>query len=236
MTRTPLRTVWLTGDLADRFGEKHLIRATSYEDIIKTINANHPSFRKHLIDLTDNNIGLEVAVQEKQLDDPNDLLIPLKQGDVTIGAVPCGDGFFKKIFAAFAILAAVVFLGPMGASGFSSIGAFQSGLAAATGAGGAAGLLSSIAYYGAVNLAAVALSEVLAGGDAVGDSIDQEDYLFKGAEAINWKEGDPIPVLYGELRIPGFKTGINVSNQRILNAPNIPDIYGNISYEAVEAA
>jgi hypothetical protein len=27
-----------------------------------------------------------------------------------------------------------------------------------------------------------------------------------------------------------------VSNQRILNAPNIPDIYGNISYEAVEAA
>lgn len=235
MIRTPLRTVWLTGDLADRFGEKHLIRATSYEDIIKTINANHPNFRKHLIDLAENNIGLEVAVQEKQLDDPNEYLIPLKQGDVTIGAVPCGDGFIKKLVTAFAILAAVVFLGPAGAAGFTSLSAFQGGLAAATGASGVAGILSSVAYYGAVSLASQALNEVIAGGDALGDSIDQDDYLFKGSGAINWKEGDPIPVLYGELRIPGFQTGINIANQRKLNAPNVPDIHGNISYDTVEA-
>lgn len=235
MIKTPLRTVWLTGDLGDRFGEKHLIRATSYEDIIKTINANHPNFRRHLIDLAENNIGLEVVVQEKQLDDINDYLIPLKQGDVTIGAVPCGDGPLSSFFKAIAILAAVVFLGPAGAAGFTSLNAFQGGLAAATGASGIAGIISTVAYYGAVSLASQGLNEVLAGGDALGDSVDQDDYLFKGAGPINWKEGDPIPLLYGELRIPGFQTGIDISNQRKLNAPNVPDIYGNLSYDTVEA-
>lgn len=234
MTRTPLRTVWLTGDLADRFGEKHLIRAVSYEDIIKTINANQPSFRQHLINLGENNIGLEVAVQDKEIEDVNELLIPLRQGDVTIVAVPCGEGPLKKLITAFAILAAVVFLGPAGAAGFSSIGAFKTGLTLATTAGGIGGALASIAYVGASSLAYAAVSEVINGGDAMGDSVDQEDYLFKGAQSINWREGDPIPVLYGELRIPGFQTGINISNQRVLNAPNVPDIHGNISYDTIE--
>ena len=70
------------------------------------------------------------------------------------------------------------------------------GLAAATSSWGglmAAGL--------AVNLAMTGIAEMMA-PDPSTDSDQESSYMFNGAEQ-NVIEGDPVPVLYGHLRIPG---------------------------------
>jgi len=73
---------------------------------------------------------------------------------------------------------------------------FGQGLAAATSSWGglmAAGL--------AVNLAMTGVMEMMA-PDPSTDSDQESSYMFNGAEQ-NVIEGDPVPVLYGHLRIPG---------------------------------
>jgi len=88
-------------------------------------------------------------------------------------------------------------LGVAGAMQSGALNAtFGQGLAAATSSWGglmAAGL--------AVNLAMTGVMEMMA-PDPSTDSDQESSYMFNGAEQ-NVIEGDPVPVLYGHLRIPG---------------------------------
>ena len=45
------------------------------------------------------------------------------------------------------------------------------------------------------------------------DDQQEESYIYQGA-AQNIKEGDPVPVLYGELRVPGRTVGFHTRNSR----------------------
>jgi hypothetical protein len=42
------------------------------------------------------------------------------------------------------------------------------------------------------------------------------NYLFNGANT-NHAEGDPVPLLYGELRVPGRRISANIVNGKYIN-------------------
>ena len=75
----------------------------------------------------------------------------------------------------------------------------------------------------AANLALMGIQQVMAPDPAVDKNDGTSNYLFSGG-ASNAKEGDPIPILYGELRVPGRPISIEVV-QGSSTAQNIDNIY-----------
>ena len=70
--------------------------------------------------------------------------------------------------------------------------------------------IEAIGYTLAANLAIQGFSELLA-PDPSGDDQD-ESYLYQGT-GQNIVEGDPVPVVYGKLRVPGRPVSLHVRNQ-----------------------
>ena len=68
----------------------------------------------------------------------------------------------------------------------------------------------------AVNLALTGIAEILAPDPSVDASAPQA-YLFSGSEQ-NIVEGDPVPVLYGQLEIPGRPISFSVINSAAKNS------------------
>jgi len=186
------RNVYLQGDLANRFGDKFTVNTDNYSDIFKCIQVNRPEFIPYLHKCDKEDIGFIVETAGESIDEEG-LLLPLKEGDITISVVPAGSkSGFAKILAAVAIF---VILGPMAGEAFKVL---------ATGAGS----MSTAAAYGVVtglsigvNLALTGIQQLMAPDPAV-DQDAPTNYLFSGGTGTV-VEGDPIPILYGELRVPG---------------------------------
>ena len=64
----------------------------------------------------------------------------------------------------------------------------------------------------AANLALSGLQQIMAPDPAV-DQDAPTNYIFSGG-ANNAREGDPVPILYGELRVPGRPISIEVIQGR----------------------
>jgi hypothetical protein len=76
----------------------------------------------------------------------------------------------------------------------------------------------------AVNLAIAGIQEMMAPDPSV-DKDSPENYAFNGG-AQNIKPGDPVPVLYGELRIPGRPLSMDVNHGRVPGITGLP-VLGN---------
>lgn len=205
-----LRSVYLEGEMGEKFGTGFQISASKVSDVVKCIDCNHPSFRKYLMDCHEQEIGFEVDIAKSKLDYDVELLMNIKEGDVTITPIPAGSkSGGAKIFAAIAILAAVVFTGG-GAAMLA--GEAAKGWAVTTAAGATTASLSMpgmMAVMLAVNVGMMGLSQVMA-PDPATDADQEESYLFNGNQQ-NIVEGDPVPVLYGKLRVPGQPINFEVS-------------------------
>ena len=85
-------------------------------------------------------------------------------------------------------------------------------------AGTEAGSLIGLNTYGlvamnvAVGLAMGGIQQMMM-PDPSTDSGKESSYLFNGNQR-SIAEGDPIPILYGELRVPGRPIGFEILNQR----------------------
>ena len=70
----------------------------------------------------------------------------------------------------------------------------------------------------AVNLALQGIMELMA-PDPATDQDGESSYLFNGS-AQNIIEGDPVPVLYGKLRVPGQPVGFEMAGVNMgVNTP-----------------
>jgi len=215
------RKIYLEGELGEKFGTSFTVHAENMQEIFRCIDANHDGFKKYLIDCHEKNVGFVIDVADKNIQHEPELLLPLKEGDVTVTVVPAGSKGFGKILAAIAVIAVVVAapymagmvtvqtagLGTAAISGTLTTGSFAAAVSAggfmgAVSAGlGAAGMMGTMAMGLATNLAMTGLSEMMA-PDPAKDTDQESSYMFNGAEQ-NVIEGDPVPVLYGNLRIPG---------------------------------
>jgi len=210
-----LRKVYLDGEMAQKFGPEFTIYAKSVGDVFENLSCNFPEMRKYLIDCHENDIGFLCQVGDEGLQEEKELLLSMGEGDVYISPQPAGSkSAIGKILAAVAIVALVAVGGAIIAGGGltalgGGLGALQAGLAYA------ASTWVGLAVLGvAVNLALTGIQQLMAPDPSVDDfNNDREtSYLFRGSEQTIL-EGDPVPVLYGQLRIPARPIGFELRNK-----------------------
>jgi len=208
-----MRKVYLEGEMAERFGSEFTIYAERMSDVFRCLECNFPELRQYLIDCHEKDIGFLCQIGHKGLDDEEELLLSLQEGDVYISPQPAGSkSALGKILAAVAIIALVYFAPQL--------------MLASANLGGAAGSIGmSIAGFTmaatpvligvAVNLALTGIQQMMAPDPSVDTPdtpIAENTYLFSGAEQ-NILEGDPVPIVYGQLRIPGRPIGFEIRNK-----------------------
>lgn len=177
-----IRKVYLEGILGEKYGKEFSMNVDTFGDAFKLLQANFPDFKKFMVTCDEKNIGFTCQHADSFLDDEDQLLTPVSKGDFIIAAQPAGSkSGMGKIFAAIAI--AALFLVP-GAP-----------LLIAPGLG--ANIVTGIA----LNLAITGFQQLMAPDPSV-DEEEPQSYLFNGSQQ-NIQEGDPVPLLYGELRVPG---------------------------------
>ena len=209
--------VYLQGELGARFGNKFTVNTTSYREVFRCINANRPDFLPFLRECEQKEIGFIVERAGEQLEN-EDLLVPVKKGDITVSIAPAGSksGIGKIVFAAVLVF----FILPMiGAGAF--VGPVSPGFAGTVELIGASLTTKSGLAVAALaaNMALVGVQQIMAPDPAV-DNRNPTNYLFNGATE-NAIEGDPMPILYGELRIPGNPISIEFIQGQVRTTNNV---------------
>jgi predicted phage tail protein len=212
------RNVYLQGELGNKFGKEHQIVATHLSDILKCLEVNYPDLRAYLAQSVEEGVQFSLQVTDEFLED-EDVLQPLAIGDVIIAPIPAGSksGGAKLLTAAviFGLLlipggAAAIGIGSNMLAGTSTV---AGALANAGGIYAAAGLA---AMSIATNLALAGISQIMAPDPSV-DAEQEEGYLFSGGAPLTI-EGDPVPVLYGELLIPGQPISVGLKSVSSTNS------------------
>lgn len=205
------RKVYLQGEIAERYGSEFELHVDSFSDTFRLLQANFPDFKKFLVECEERNIGFTLQRGTEFINDEDDLLVPLKDEDLIIATVPAGSkSGMGKIFAALAI--AVLFVIP-GAQGAAMIQLSATG--------------TKIATALAVNLALQGVMQIMAPDPSV-DEDEPQSYMFNGTQQ-NIVEGDPVPLLYGELRVPGRMIGMGT----IVAARGIAGVTGPTTHRQV---
>lgn len=205
------RNVYLEGELAEKFGRKFVVNTDDYSEIFKCIQANRPDFLPFVRQCHEDDIGFILDTEEGSIG-TEDLIVPVSKGDITLSLAPAGaKSGIAKILAAIAIVAVIYFTG-----GFAGLGGGAATTAANAGymvaVGGGLTIPGSMAVLFAANLALAGIQQIMAPDPAV-DQDSPTNYLFSGG-GNNAKEGDPIPLLYGELRVPGRPISVEVIQGR----------------------
>lgn len=223
-----MRKVYLDGEMAQKFGSEFTIKAVSMADVFRCLEGNFPEMREYLIDCHEKDIGFLCQEGSEALQDEEELLLSLGDGDIYISPQPAGSkSGFGKILAAIAIVALVAVGGAFafGAAQATAGGAFGGGIVSGLTQGllyATSTLAGQLAIGLAINLALTGIQQMMAPDPSVDTPDTGEDsYLFRGAEQTTL-EGDPVPVLYGQLRVPGRTIGFEVRNKE--------NTYSSINY------
>jgi predicted phage tail protein len=200
------RSVYLQGELGERFGHKFIVNTDNYADIFKCINANRPGWMPYVRKCHEEDIAFIVETEDGAIDQ-HDLLIPIAKGDVTISLVPAGSKKgIGKILVAIIMIYIILQTGGAGL-GVTTTTVETAGWAVAAGGGLSTTGLMAIGF--AAQLALAGIQQIMAPDPAV-DQDNPSNYLFSGG-ANNAVEGDPIPIMYGELRVPGRPISIDIA-------------------------
>ena len=184
-----MKTLTLEGSLAEKYGAVHVLGKSvkSFKDALNLVAANRPGFKEELTRLARDGVDFIVKTGEKESLDEKEICmnIPAENG-YTLIPVPAGSGAIKEVFK---IIVGVVLI----VVGFVT----QNYWLAAIGVS----LVSS-------GLANLLMPEV---AQDANQTTSEDSYLFRGA-ADNSKEGDPVPLLYGRLRVAGRPISLEVIN------------------------
>lgn len=192
-------SVYLQGELGEKFGNKFIVNTNDYGEIFKCINANRPDFIPYVRKCHEEDISFIIETEDGYIDQ-TDLITPITKGDVTISLAPAGSkSGIAKILAAIVL---IVVLGPMMLGAEGALAA----VAAGTATWGQVAIVAG--FQMGISLAIAGIQQLMAPDPAV-DQDAPTNYLFSGG-ANNSVEGDPIPVLYGELRVPGRPISIDI--------------------------
>lgn len=233
-----LRNVYLEGELGQKFLPHMQLSFTKPAEIFQALDANYPEYKSYMMEQHEKGVGYHIDVAGNELEHDVELLLEMKEGDVIVTPVPAGSKSGPlKILAAVALIvvtagAAAAAAGGIvsgttaaGATGFAAAG--TSGAAALTGtttvgafsSAGAFGaaltaananILGQIAIGFATQLAIAGIQQMMA-PDPSSDGDQEESYLYNGSEQ-NIVSGDPVPILYGRLRVPGQMISFETQN------------------------
>ena len=194
-----MRNVHLEGELANRFGEMITVAANTLQDIFRILHANDPTIRKYLIDCHEKGIDFSCETADKTYLGDEDCILPLESEDIYLAPIPAGSkSAAGKILTAIAIVFVLWYMPWFGTKSGSLVGI--------TGSTG-----GMVALNVAVGLAMAGVQQMMMPDPSIDDERDSS-YLFNGNQR-SITEGDPIPLLYGELRVPGRPIGFELLNQ-----------------------
>ena len=219
------RSIYLEGELALKFGAQHDFYGDSVKDALRLLDANNPELKKYLIDATECDIGFHIEVGGQELDNPLECLLPLREGDIIITPIAAGSkSGGAKILTAIAI-AAILFVAPAGGQ---SLYAYMT----TTATSAVPGVLANMALALATNLAITGIQQLMAPDPSV--DAKEEGYLFNGAEQTI-VEGMPVPLLYGELRVPGYPVSFEMIQgaKRVTSVNQEPTVNGDAWVDSV---
>lgn len=217
-----LRNVYLEGELGEKYISHMQLSFTKPSEIFRALDANFGDVTHYFMKKHEEGIEYHIEVAGNELEHPAELLMDMKEGDVTITPIPAGSKSGPaKLLAAVAL---VVVTAGVGASLLASQ---NLAIQVATGVAGAAtpvtftsALATAYATVGGKIALGVAASLALGGiqqmmaPDPSTDSDQEKSYLFNGAEQ-NIVSGDPVPLLYGRLRVPGQPISFEVSSEGV---------------------
>ena len=178
------RKVYLVGEIEKLFGSEFSMYADNYGEIIRNIDCNRPGFKRYLLECDNRGIGFTINFAGKGVEE-KELLTPIKEGDVTIAAVPAGSKSEMGMILTGIALIALSFVPGMAPWASQML----------------IGIGSSLALQGI---------QAMLAPDPATDAEEEEGYLYTGSEAIV-VEGDPVPVLYGKLRVPGQPVSVAIN-------------------------
>ena len=177
-----LRKLYLEGDMGEKFGKVAEVKAATVREIIQYLDANHDGVKDYLLEKDKQKIAFKIKIADQYVLDERELLLPLDKGDIIITPIPVGA---KGAFKA--ILGAILTV---------------------------VGIVTQNPWLTSLGLSLLSqgIAELMAPDPATDNDEDQkEGYLFQGSEQ-SVPEGNPVPVLYGELRVPGQAVSFNLRN------------------------
>lgn len=210
-----MKRVHLLGNLGEKFGPLWRANCSTVSEALRLIECQCPDFKKYLIDTVEEGTNFSVRTGEELLETGEELYMNITEDDIYITEVPVGSGGWGKILVgALLVIAAVLVvmfpilltgLGPAFAGGVTTAGVTTIGL-------GWAGtmLVTTIASIG-LNLIMAGVNELLMPKPEKGK---QGGAFFSGA--VNTvKQGQPVPVLYGELIVGGAPISVSYTKSKI---------------------
>lgn len=195
-----VRNIRLYGELGKRFGRIHKFAASSTKEAIHALCVLVPGFERFLIHSKDRGIAYACFIGKKNLKQ-EDLQNPVGDEDIRIAPIIAGSkrGGLLQVIAGVALVATAII--PMiGVSIAPTItGTIVGGVTGAGASFGAMGWLgTSLILGGAYQL----LSPQQKGLSSKDGSQNSASYNFNGPVNTS-AEGNPVPLLYGRVRIGG---------------------------------
>ena len=245
--------VKLMGELGEKFGTEWTSQDSSVREILKLIDCQVEGFKEYLMECQNNNVQFSLQNGDDFIEEFEELgLQGIVKDTLIITPVPAGSGKgLGKLIAAALLITAMIFMPQMAGKLFTATAemgsvAAQAGLHAGgtlTGVGtstatftglsasqaAAAGLTISLTPAGmavamlGVNLAFMGLAEMSA-PDA-GKMESDPAFLFNSSNS-NVEQGQPVPVLYGKLKIGGTPISQGFQSGAIREMPNNIDTDG----------
>lgn len=207
-----LQTIRLYGELGARYGRVHHLAVENAAEAVRALSNTFPGFDKHLMDSADRNVGYSVFYGKNNLD-KTQLHDPCGNEDIRIAPMVLGSkngGIFNIILGVILIVV----------GGFVSVASF----------GGAAPLGAAMINvgWGLVIGGVVQLLTPTPKGRSTKEKADNmPSYSFSGA--VNTQaQGNPVPVLYGELIVGSavINASIDAQDQAYIPVTGTPSGWG----------
>tara|TARA_Y100001973_G_C5202020_1_gene338581 strand:+ start:1907 stop:2626 length:720 start_codon:yes stop_codon:yes gene_type:complete len=204
-----VQTVYLKGELGERFGEKWTMNVSKVQDIFKLVSCQRNGFDAYMQHCIENDIDFAVQRGEDYIDE-SELMLSLGKDDITITPIPVGSKskVAKLITAALMIYAGYQMGVPPEAT--MSTGTHSSGVNAVFATQAQVGLQTKIASWTLMALGTSMGLQTIAQMLMPSPENDNEEdsYLFSGPQNTTI-QGGAVPVLYGEMIVGG--ANINTS-------------------------
>lgn len=192
--------VRLHGILAKKFGKEFNLEVKSPQEAIRAISANRPSFKRFL--MKEKEFLYKVILNKKCIQTSYEVAKNFREGIETMDLVPVAFGAGKNTFATIQIVAGAI--------------ALVAGIVLAFVPGGQIFAVALILV--GISLLASGIITLLTPTPKYEDKGKSQgaSSIFDGAISTT-RQGDPVPVIYGELLIPAY---IIYSSIQTLDDPN----------------
>jgi len=189
------RKIYLDGELGEKFGKVLTLDVNTFVEVFRAIECQRPEMRQYLVDCHEKDIGFIMHVEDTPITTEEEILINFNEGDMYISPAPQGSGgkvrqFVQVVIGAVFVIAGLFIMPIPGFQGFGAV-LFTFGM----------GLMS-------VGLAGLLAPDPSTDSD---DARQDTSYLFQGS-GQSILQGDPVPLLYGRLRIPGRLIDFDIRN------------------------